>query len=357
MKRVKTFIYTFILWTAVGLLGRLFFLAYYGGILTDVTATEHLQSLLYGLRLDTAIAGYLTLLPGLMLIASLWYRGRPLRYLWRGYFILTSLLVALAYVANIGLYGYWGFPLDSTPLLYLRTSPADAVASLTPMQMVLAVVALLACTCAIAAAHIMTSNSLWRDRHSEPAKVQSSIFSTILLLLLTAMLIIPIRGGFGTGTNHTGSVYFSSNIRLNHATVNPVFSFMESALHREEIGSKYRFMGDFDKAMLDLVKSHPVMQTPPAWMLQADEENKTVVYERGNLIFVFNWGFRSIPDYEIPVRQTGDYQIILTTDDRAFGGFGNIDASVKFPSEQKGDRITMKVYNVSRVATVYERIP
>ena len=119
---------------------------------------------------------------------------------------------------------------------------------------------------------------------------------------------------------------------------------------------KYRFMGDFDKAMLDFVKRHPVMQTPPAWMLLADEENKTVVYERGNLIFVFNWGPNSLPDYVIPVKQTGDYGIVLTTDDKAFGGFGNIDKNTRFPSEQKEDGITMKVYNVSRVATVYQKL-
>ncbi len=120
---------------------------------------------------------------------------------------------------------------------------------------------------------------------------------------------------------------------------------------------KYRFMGAFDRAMLDLVKSHVVMQALPAWLLLADEANKTIVYERGNLIFVFNWGPHSIPDYVIPVRQTGDYSILLTTDDAAFGGFGNIDVSTRFPSEQHGDSITMKVYNVSRVATVYQRIP
>ena len=63
-----------------------------------------------------------------------------------------------------------------------------------------------------------------------------------------------------------------------------------------------------------------------------------------------------VHSYVIPVKQTGDYRIILTTDDKAFGGFGNIDTSVKFPSEKKGDNITMKVYNVSRVATVYQRV-
>ena len=92
------------------------------------------------------------------------------------------------------------------------------------------------------------------------------------------------------------------------------------------------------------------------WLLMADEKNKTIVYERGNLIFVFNWGPHSIPDYQIPVRQTGDYRIVLTTDERAFGGFGNIDVNTKFPSEKQGDTVTMKVYNVSRVATVYQRV-
>ena len=113
-------------------------------------------------------------------------------------------------------------------------------------------------------------------------------------------------------------------------------------------------MGAFDKAMLDFVKNHIVMNALPAWLLLADENNKTIVYERGNLIFVFNWGSHSIPDYVIPVRQTGDYRILLTTDEPAFGGFNNIDTSVRFPSEQHGDSITMKVYNVSRVATVYQ---
>lgn len=103
-------------------------------------------------------------------------------------------------------------------------------------------------------------------------------------------------------------------------------------------------------------KNHVVMQALPAWLLLADETNKTVVYERGNLIFVFNWGPHSIPNYEIPVRQTGDYQIILTTDEKAFGCFGNIDVNTKFPSEKKDDSITMKVYNVSRVATVYQKL-
>ena len=117
---------------------------------------------------------------------------------------------------------------------------------------------------------------------------------------------------------------------------------------------KYHWLGDFDKAMLGFVKKTKVMQAAPAWLLNADEDNKTIVFERNNLIFVFNWGQKSIPDYTINVKQTGDYHIIFSTDDQCFGGFDNIDKSTVFPSEKIDNQVFMKIYNVSRTAVVYQ---
>ena len=42
---------------------------------------------------------------------------------------------------------------------------------------------------------------------------------------------------------------------------------------------KYHWLGDFDKAMLVFVKKTKVMQAAPAWLLEADEENKTIVFD------------------------------------------------------------------------------
>lgn len=95
------------------------------------------------------------------------------------------------------------------------------------------------------------------------------------------------------------------------------------------------------------------MSSAQAWLLNADEENKTIVFERNNLIFVFNFGQKSLPDYKVNVKRTGDYSIVLSTDERRFGGFGNIDTNAVFPSEKIDENITMKVYNVARTATVY----
>ena len=116
---------------------------------------------------------------------------------------------------------------------------------------------------------------------------------------------------------------------------------------------KFHFMSDFDKEMLKFVKENDIMNSEPAWLMGADEENKTIVFERNNLMFVFNWGTQSISDYEINVKNTGDYEIVFSTDDKEFGGFENIDKSTVFPSEQREDQVFMNIYNVSRTAVVY----
>lgn len=118
---------------------------------------------------------------------------------------------------------------------------------------------------------------------------------------------------------------------------------------------KYHFMSDFDRSMLKFVKDSEILSSEPAWLLKADEENKTIVFERNNLIFVFNWGSKSIADYLIEVKETGDYKIVFCTDNKEFGGFENINVNTVFPTMKIDDKVLMKIYNVSRTAVVYKR--
>ena len=117
---------------------------------------------------------------------------------------------------------------------------------------------------------------------------------------------------------------------------------------------KFGWLNEFDKEMLKFIKENNVMDSEPAWLMNADEEHKTIVFERNNLIFVFNWGSESIPDYEINVKNTGDYEIVFSSDDKEFGGFENIDKKIVFPSEARDGQVFMKIYNVSRTAVVYK---
>ena len=236
MSRIRTFFLVFLLWTLVGMISKGAFLLIYHSLFANATFSELCQVFWYGLRLDIAVAGYVTGIPGLLLIATLWSRRRLIHWLWNGYFFLIALLASLAYIANLGLYSYWGFPLDNTPLLYLKTSPADAMASMAWWQMTLLPLVILL----IALVIYKAGASLFpKKRYDARGK---KIAESVLLVLLTAALLLPIRGGVGTGTNHVGSVYFSTDNRLNHAAVNPIFSFIEAVVHIEEIGTRYRYL-------------------------------------------------------------------------------------------------------------------
>lgn len=266
-RRITLFILTFIIWTLSGIASKLIFLSVHHSFIGTTDIVDWCAVISHGIILDIAIAGYLTIIPGLLLIISLWYQGKVLTWTIRLYFLITAFLTALAYVANTGLYGFWGFPLDNTPLLYIKTSPSDALASMTALQTAVASISLLLIT---ALQYLVFESGVIRNIFSQRDNCQASyekgmtspvdnysqpsgggahhgwsrFFISVALLLLTASLIIPIRGGFGTGTNHTGTVYYSTNTRLNHAAVNPVFSFIESVLHQQDIGNQYRFMDD-----------------------------------------------------------------------------------------------------------------
>ena len=247
----------FLLWTLLGVVSKVAFVALYFTLLDIDGIGSLLLVLWHGLRLDVAVAAYLTAVPGLLLVASVWCPARFLRLSWKAYFAVAALACSLAYIANLGLYGYWGFPLDDTPLLYIRTSPADAMASMEWWQTAAALLAVIAVTAAV----IRLMPQLPSDSLRRRGK-QTGIVS--LLAVMVAALLLPIRGGLGTGTNHTGSVYFSTNIRLNHAAVNPLFSFVEAVIHHQDIGTKYRFMPDEEASRLfaEMTTANTILPPP-----------------------------------------------------------------------------------------------
>jgi hypothetical protein len=67
MKPIKTLIAIFVLWTIVGMVSKIPFLLMYNGSMS----TDWLFVISHGLRLDIAIAGYLSMISGLIHIVLL----------------------------------------------------------------------------------------------------------------------------------------------------------------------------------------------------------------------------------------------------------------------------------------------
>jgi len=92
---------------------------------------------------------------------------------------------------------------------------------------------------------------------------------------------------------------------------------------------KYRFLGDFDKAMIRLISGKKHFQATPINKIWDDEKDQILAFRRENMIFVFNFNPEiSFTGYGLLV-PPGKYRIILNTDNPIFGGFGLIDDSVE----------------------------
>lgn len=122
---------------------------------------------------------------------------------------------------------------------------------------------------------------------------------------------------------------------------------------------RYAWLGDFDKAMIRLVKRYGVLADGYPYNLLMDERNKTMVFSHDDLLFVFNWHpSASIPDYELPVQAAGRYLPVLSTDERRFGGHERASMqSVHFSYPVEGDpHPRIRIYNTSRTAVVFRRM-
>jgi 1,4-alpha-glucan branching enzyme len=119
---------------------------------------------------------------------------------------------------------------------------------------------------------------------------------------------------------------------------------------------KYQFLNNFDKAMVNVIDENNVLSSEQARQLNMDDTNKTIIFERSNLIFIFNFHtHNSIPDYEFFVPEPGDYQIILNSDDPEFGGFDRVDKGLTYSTF--GDESNrLRIYVTNRTAIVLKRI-
>lgn len=261
MKQIIWFVKTYATFVVLFVLQKPLFLFLEKGSATqpvDNIFTELPAVIWHGLPLDLSMAGYLSVIPGFLSIAVVWLKRDLVKPIMNIYFIIASLFITCSFLLNASLYPYWKYPLDSTPLFYFFTSPADAIASVSIWQVILSIVILIILTIGVWFTLRMRGEK--RQQYSRYSYGYGGFGSgkrnrfddfdrhrgrtSIILLLLTGLLFLPIRGGITVSTMNTGQAYYSQNAYLNHSAVNPLFSLFESITHQEDFASQYRFMKD-----------------------------------------------------------------------------------------------------------------
>ena len=185
----------------------------------DFTATDVWQVVRHGLSLDLSTSLYLLIIPFLVAMVAVWADGKWTKITLRVYSIFIATMMMLAFVADTSLYPFWGFKLDASCLQYLE-SPTEAGASVSGLYLTVRFIVLLIGIWLVY--RLYKCIPLWNNRP------RYRRISTLGGVLLIPLIVIGIRGGLDESTTNIGQVYYSQDQFLNHAAVNPVFSFLAS---------------------------------------------------------------------------------------------------------------------------------
>ena len=195
-----------------------------------------------GAKLDISTTGYYLLLPLMGIIPGVILTGNWFRLFVRWYTYFMIVFSSLIIVSDANLYSYWGFRMDYTPMLYLKT-PREAFASVSTFK----IIQLLCSIMIMSACYIFIYKKFIDRLFLGFKKIRYQIAGLLLFIVLWGALIIPIRGGFGLAPINAGTVYFSNKMFLNHAAINAVWNVGTSALTQKPVKNPYEF-GDLSVA-------------------------------------------------------------------------------------------------------------
>ena len=118
---------------------------------------------------------------------------------------------------------------------------------------------------------------------------------------------------------------------------------------------KYQYLLAFEKAMVDMAKKQKVIGGRDI-QLQLDNTDKILVYKKGGAIFAFN--FHPVNAYDgcfVTMPETGEYEVLFSSDDYQFGGYGRVYHQTYTATKQENGKIGFKIYLPNRTAIVLRK--
>jgi 1,4-alpha-glucan branching enzyme len=128
----------------------------------------------------------------------------------------------------------------------------------------------------------------------------------------------------------------------------------------DDVNLKYKLLARFDRDMIDLAKTHRLLDTANLHLLYEHSDNKVIIFERAGLLFAFNFHpERSYNDYrfEAPPRA---YRMLLTSDATPYGGHDRLVAGQEHltlhEKDKDGGKDYLSLYLPNRTAIVLQHL-
>jgi len=122
---------------------------------------------------------------------------------------------------------------------------------------------------------------------------------------------------------------------------------------------RYKYLNAFDAAMHRVAGAFKYLASNHQYTSCKSNEDKVVVFERGDLVFVFNWNpTQSFSDYRIGCKEETKYKLVLSSDNAEFGGYSNLSTETagEYHAEDyafNGRPASFLAYLPSRTVSVY----
>jgi phosphoglycerol transferase MdoB-like AlkP superfamily enzyme len=193
-------------------------MVYHSHLANELSVFEMFMVFVHGIRMDFSMAGYYSLLPGLLLSLGFFLNGKQLWPIWIGYQAVVLFITTFIITVDFELYKHWGFRMDATPLMYVGK---EAAGSGDFWQTIFLVAYWL----------IMFSASMFAFYKYFKKRIlllpATNWKALPVILFATTLFILPIRGSFGVAPMNSGFVYFhDSKMFANHSAVNVVWNFL-----------------------------------------------------------------------------------------------------------------------------------
>jgi phosphoglycerol transferase MdoB-like AlkP superfamily enzyme len=269
-KRLQALSCYALFWFVFFIIARLFFILLQFHLASKYTIGELIATFWHGSKLDISTIGYYLLVPFLIAMPAIYFHRNWYKFFMRWYSYFLIIFSSIIVVADANLYSYWGFRMDYTPMLYLKT-PEEAMASVNAMKLIMFFVTITI----MASFFIFIYNKFIDKLFNGLERVRYWLPGILLFMILWGALIIPIRGGFGLAPINAGTVYFSKKMFLNHTSINAIWNVGTSAFTQKPVKNPYEFT-DLASAKV-LVDDLMIKKGIPEQVLSTTQPNIVII--------------------------------------------------------------------------------
>jgi len=219
----------FLFWILVFFVQRLIFLGYHNARFNSVEVTDVFKALYSGLRLDFSTAGYLMILPVLVLLIRFFASDTIFLKTLKAVFFVELILLSIIHAAEISAYSEWGHKLSSRVFMHLL-NPDEVMRTTGFSKGALSFFIILM----ESLGSIFFVNRLfrWVAVPNETLTTRSKIWTLVLngfgVISGLAFSFLLMRGGIQQIPINIDAAYFSNQAILNDLSVNSAYYFGNS---------------------------------------------------------------------------------------------------------------------------------